>query len=155
MKVCLFLVLLFFSSLSFGNLIIYDCKIKELRGNRWICTKYPELCSFVFYIDHKLKKIYRSHEKEMLKVLIDKWNDKKLIAHENFPKIDDRFTEQYFYKINFLNNDFLMANEYITSSGRYLSQDDIDLAFKKNKRSFSYYKPKLFSEKGICELTNN
>jgi hypothetical protein len=42
-----------------------------------------------------------------------------------------------------------MANEYMTSTGRYLTQEDIDMA---DKRSFSYYKPKLFSEKGSCNL---
>jgi hypothetical protein len=42
-----------------------------------------------------------------------------------------------------------MANEYMTNTGRYLTQEDIDMA---DKKSFSYNKPKLFSEKGSCNL---
>ena len=87
--------------------------------------------------------------KKLVKVVTDKWDEKLIIAHEDQNRIDNRFIEQYYYKIELSSGNFLMANEYMTNTGRYLTQEDIDMA---DKRTFSYNKPKLFSEKGSCNL---
>jgi hypothetical protein len=44
-----------------------------------------------------------------------------------------------------------MANEYRTNSGRYLTQDDINAT---DKKRFSYYRPRLFSETGRCRFSS-
>jgi hypothetical protein len=130
---------------------VYRCTIKRLRGNEFICREYPNLCNFVFIVDESSKKISRKDEEEknLVKVVTDRWDEKLVIAHEDQNRIDNRFIEQYYYKIELGSGNFLMANEYMTNTGRYLTQEDIDMA---DKRSFSYYKPKLFSEKGSCNL---
>ena len=130
---------------------VYRCTIPKIRGNDFVCREYPNLCNFVFVVDESSKKISRKDEenKTPVKVVTDKWDEKVIIAHEDQNRVDDRFIEQYFYKIELSTGNFLMANEYMTNKGRYLTQEDIDLA---DKRSFSYYKPKLFSEKGRCNL---
>jgi len=130
---------------------VYRCTIKRLRGNEFICREYPNLCNFVFVVDESSKKISRKDEEEknLVKVVTDRWDEKLVIAHEDQNRIDNRFIEQYYYKIELGSGNFLMANEYMTNTGRYLTQEDIDIA---DKRSFSYNKPKLFSEKGSCNL---
>ena len=130
---------------------VYRCTIKRLRGNEFICREYPNLCNFVFIVDESSKKISRKDEEEknLVKVVTDRWDEKLVISHEDQNRIDNRFIEQYYYKIELGSGNFLMANEYMTNTGRYLTQEDIDMA---DKRSFSYNKPKLFSEKGSCNL---
>ena len=130
---------------------VYRCSITQMRGNDFVCREYPNLCNFVFMVDESSKKISRKDEgdKKLVKVVTDKWDEKLIIAHEDQNRIDNRFIEQYYYKIELSSGNFLMANEYMTNTGRYLSQEDIDLA---DKKSFSYNKPKLFSEKGSCNL---
>jgi hypothetical protein len=130
---------------------VYRCTITQMRGNDFVCREYPNLCNFVFIVDESTKKISRkdAEQKNLVTVVTDKWDEKMIIAHEDQNRIDNRFIEQYFYKIELGTGNFLMANEYMTNTGRYLSQEDINLA---DKRSFSYYKPKLFSEKGRCNL---
>jgi hypothetical protein len=137
--------------LSSAEATVYRCTIKRIRGNDFVCREYPNLCNFVFIVDESTKKISRKDEenKNLVKVVTDKWDEKLIIAHEDQNRVDNRYIEQYFYKIELGSGNFLMANEYMTSTGRYLSQEDIDMA---DKRSFSYYKPKLFSEKGNCNL---
>jgi hypothetical protein len=137
--------------LSSAEATVYRCTIKRIRGNDFVCREYPNLCNFVFIVDESTKKISRKDEenKNLVKVVTDKWDEKLIIAHEDQNRVDNRYIEQYFYKIELGSGNFLMANEYMTGTGRYLSQEDIDMA---DKRSFSYYKPKLFSEKGNCNL---
>lgn len=137
--------------LSSAEATVYRCTIKRLRGNEFICREYPNLCNFVFIVDESSKKISRKDEEEknLVKVVTDRWDEKLVIAHEDQNRIDNRFIEQYYYKIELGSGNFLMANEYMTNTGRYLTQEDIDMA---DKRSFSYNKPKLFSEKGSCNL---
>jgi hypothetical protein len=137
--------------LSPAEATVYRCTIKRLRGNEFICREYPNLCNFVFVVDESSKKISRKDEEEknLVKVVTDRWDEKLVIAHEDQNRIDNRFIEQYYYKIELGSGNFLMANEYMTNTGRYLTQEDIDIA---DKRSFSYNKPKLFSEKGSCNL---
>ena len=137
--------------LSSAEATVYRCTIKRIRGNDFVCREYPNLCNFVFIVDESGKKISRKDEenKNLVKVVTDKWDEKLIIAHEDQNRVDNRYIEQYFYKIELGSGNFLMANEYMTSTGRYLSQEDIDMA---DKRSFSYYKPKLFSEKCRCNL---
>jgi hypothetical protein len=137
--------------LSSAEATVYRCAIKRIRGNDFVCREYPNLCNFVFIADESSKKISRkdAENKNLVKVVTDKWDEKLIIAHEDQNRVDNRYIEQYFYKIELGSGNFLMANEYMTSTGRYLSQEDIDMA---DKRSFSYYKPKLFSEKGSCNL---
>lgn len=130
---------------------VYRCSITKIRGNDFICREYPNLCNFVFIVDESVKKISRKDEeqKNLVKIVVDKWNEKLIITHEDQSRVDNRFIEQYFYKIEIGTGNFLMANDYMTNTGRYLTQEDIEMA---DKRSFSYYKPKLFSEKGRCNL---
>jgi hypothetical protein len=137
--------------LSSTEAATYRCTIKRMRGNDFVCREYPNLCNFVFIVDEASKKISRKdeEEKKLVKVATDKWDENLIIAHEDQNRVDNRFIEQYYYKIELGSGNFLMANEYMTNTGRYLTQEDIDMA---DKRSFSYYKPKLFSEKGSCNL---
>jgi len=130
---------------------VYRCSITKMRGNDFVCREYPNLCNFVFIVDESAKKISRKdpEQKNLVKIIVDKWDEKLIITHEDQTRVDNRFIEQYFYKIEIGTGNFLMANEYMTNTGRYLTQEDIDMA---DKRSFSYYKPLLFSEKGRCNL---
>jgi hypothetical protein len=139
------------SLLSSAEAAIYHCTIKRMRGNDFVCREFPNLCNFIFIVDETSKKIFRKDEdeKKLVKVATDKWDQKLIIAHEDQNRIDNRFVEQYYYKIELPSGNFLMANEYMTNTGRYLTQEDIDMA---DKKSFSYNKPKLFSEKGSCNL---
>jgi len=137
--------------LTSAEATVYRCTIKKIRGNEFVCREFPNLCNFVFIVDESSKKISRKDEEEknLVKVVTDRWDEKLVIAHEDQNRIDNRFIEQYYYKIELGSGNFLMANEYMTNTGRYLTQEDIDMA---DKRSFSYNKPKLFSEKGSCNL---
>lgn len=127
----------------------YQCTTTAMRGNKWICKEDPSVCSFVFSVDEKSKSIYRKIDERnpRVAVVVDKWEDNVLIAHEDQTRIDSRFIEQYFYKIEFDSGNFLMANEYVTNKGRYLTQEELNMA---DKKKYSYYRPRLFSEKGSC-----
>ena len=129
---------------------VYQCTIPKLRGNDFVCREYPNLCTFTFVIDERAQKISRrdADKDKLVTVVADKWEEKLIIAHEDQTRIDSRFLEQYFYKIELDSGNFLLANEYVTNKGRYLTQEDINLA---DPKSFGYYKPKLFSERGRCK----
>lgn len=135
---------------SLANAAVYQCTIKQLRGNEFVCREYPNLCNFIFIIDDRTQKVSRQDldKDKMVPIVVDKWEEKTIIAHEDQIRTDSRFLEQYFYKIEPESGNFLMANEYVTSKGRYLTQEDIKLA---DPKTFSYYKPKLFSERGRCK----
>ena len=130
---------------------VYQCSTPKLRGNDFVCREYPNLCNFVFIVDETNKKISRRDEDKgkLVTVIVDKWEENIIIAHEDQTRIDSRFLEQFFYKIEPGNGNFLLANEYVTSKGRYLTQEDINLA---DPKSFGYYRPKLFSERGRCKF---
>ena len=129
---------------------VYQCTTPKMRGNDFVCREYPNLCNFIFIVDEANKKISRRDEEKdkLVPVVVDKWEENIIIAHEDQPRIDSRFLEQFYYKIEPASSNFLMANEYVTNKGRYLTQEDINLA---DPKSFGYYKPKLFSEKGRCK----
>lgn len=129
---------------------VYQCTIPKLRGNDFVCREYPNLCNFNFIIDERAQKVSRrdADKDKLVPVVVDKWEENKIIAHEDQTRTDSRFIEQYFYKIELDSGNFLMANEYVTNKGRYLTQEDINLA---DPKSFGYYKPKLFSERGRCK----
>ncbi|NCW85107.1 MAG: hypothetical protein EBV69_02895 [Oxalobacteraceae bacterium] len=100
----------------------YQCTTTAMRGNKWICKEDPSVCTFAFVVDEKSKDIYRKIDERnpRVPVVVDKWED---------------------------NVNFLMANEYVTNSGRYLTQEELNMA---DKKKYSYYRPRLFSEKGRC-----
>ena len=102
-------------------------------------------------IDERTQQVSRrdSGKDKPVLVAVDKWEENKIIAHEDQTRTDSRFVEQYFYKIELDTGNFLLANEYVTNKGRYLTQEDINLA---DPKTFGYYKPKLFSERGRCKL---
>ncbi len=129
----------------------YLCVTNAMRGNRWICRDDPDVCSFAFVVDEKNKTMVRKIDEDTprVPVVIDKWEDNRIIAHEDQNRLDARFIEQYFYKIELDTGNFLMANEYVTTSGRYLTQEELNMA---DKKRYSYYRPKLFSEKGRCRF---
>jgi hypothetical protein len=129
----------------------YLCVTNAMRGNRWICRDNPDVCSFAFVVDEKNKTMVRKVDEDTprVPVVIDKWEDNRIIAHEDQNRLDARFIEQYFYKIELDTGNFLMANEYMTTSGRYLTQEELNMA---DKKRYSYYRPKLFSEKGRCRF---
>ncbi len=129
----------------------YLCVTNAMRGNRWICRDDPDVCSFAFVVDEKNKTMVRKIDEDTprVPVVIDKWEDNRIIAHEDQNRLDARFIEQYFYKIELDTGNFLMANEYMTTSGRYLTQEELNMA---DKKRYSYYRPKLFSEKGRCRF---
>ncbi len=129
----------------------YLCVTNAMRGNKWICKDDPSLCSFVFNVDEKSKNIVRNADDRnpRVPVVVDKWEDQRIIAHEDQIRVDARFIEQYFYKIELDTGNFLMANEYMTNHGRYLTQEELNMS---DKKRFSYYRPKLFSEKGRCRF---
>lgn len=130
---------------------VYQCTIPKLRGNDFVCREYPNLCNFIFVIDERTQQVSRrdSGKDKPVPVAVDKWEENKIIAHEDLTRTDSRFIEQYFYKIELDSGNFLFANEYVTNKGRYLTQEDIKLA---DPKSFGYYKPRLFSERGRCTL---
>lgn len=130
---------------------VYLCKTTAMRGNKWICKEEPSVCTFAFTVDEKRRTITRRADERNpnIPVVADKWTDDVLIAHEDQTRIDSRFIEQYFYKIEFESGNFLMANEYRTNSGRYLNQEELNLS---DKKRHSYYRPKLFTEKGRCSV---
>ena len=130
---------------------VYQCTVPKLRGNEFVCTEYPNLCNFVFVVDERTQQVSRrdASKDKPVPVTVDKWEENKIIAHEDQTRTDSRFIEQYFYKIELDSGNFLLANEYVTNKGRYLTQEDIKLA---DPKSFGYYKPKLFSERGRCKL---
>lgn len=127
------------------------CKTTAMRGNKWICTEQPGICTFAFTVNEKSRTITRRADERNKKIpiVVDKWTDNVIIAHEDQTRVDSRFIEQYFYKIELDTGNFLMANEYRTNSGRYLTQEELNLS---DKKRFSYYRPLLFSEKGRCRL---
>jgi hypothetical protein len=131
----------------------YTCVTTAMRGNRWICQDKAELCTFVFIINEREKSMVRHVDdgNSRLPVVVDKWEDKKIIAHEDQTRLDERFIEQYYYRIERDTGNFVMANEYRTNSGRYLTQDDINAT---DKKRFSYYRPRLFSETGRCKFSS-
>ncbi len=143
-------VLLVLAAVSDAQAVVYQCSIPKLRGNEFVCREYPNLCNFTFLIDERAKKISRrdTDKEKLVPVVADKWEEKFIIAHEDQTRTDSRFLEQYFYKIELDSGNFLMANEYVTNKGRYLTQEDINLA---DPKTFGYYKPKLFSERGRCK----
>ena len=129
----------------------YVCNTTAMHGNKWICKETPSVCTFTFTVNRRNQTVERQPDDDgqRIKVQVDKWDDKVLIGHEDRPRLDSRFIEQYFYKIEFDGGAFLMANEYVTNSGRYLKQEEIDMS---DRKRFSYYKPKLFSETGRCRV---
>ncbi len=131
----------------------YTCVTTAMRGNKWICQDNPTLCTFVFLVNERKQTMVRQGDdrKSQLSVVVDKWEDKKIIAHEDQTRLDSRFIEQYFYRIERDTGIFVMANEYRTNSGRYLTQDDINAT---DKKRFSYYRPRLFSETGRCRFSS-
>jgi hypothetical protein len=124
-----------------------------LRGNKWICQDNADLCTFVFIANEGEKSMVRrvNDNNPKVPVVVDKWEDKKIIAHEDQTRLDERFIEQYYYRIERDTGNFVMANEYRTNSGRYLTQDDINAT---DKKRFSYYRPRLFSETGRCKFSS-
>ncbi|MBM3336270.1 MAG: hypothetical protein FJY60_01015 [Betaproteobacteria bacterium] len=131
----------------------YTCVTNALRGNKWICQDNADLCTFVFIVNEKEKTMVRrvNDNNPRVPVVVDKWEDKKIIAHEDQTRLDERFIEQYYYRIERDTGNFVMANEYRTNSGRYLTQDDINAT---DKKRFSYYRPRLFSETGQCKFSS-
>ncbi len=138
-------------SLGHAHAAVYQCTIPKLRGNDFVCREYPNLCTFSFTLDERAQKVSRrdADKDKLVPVVVDKWEENKIIAHEDQTRTDSRFVEQYFYKIELDSGNFLLANEYVTNKGRYLTQEDINLA---DPKTFGYYKPKLFSERGRCKL---
>ena len=144
-------LLLASTALAEAQAAVYQCSIPKLRGNDFVCREYPNLCNFTFTIDERAQKVSRrdADKDKLVPVLVDKWEEQKIIAHEDQTRTDSRFVEQYFYKIELDSGNFLLANEYVTNKGRYLTQEDINLA---DPKTFGYYKPKLFSERGRCKI---
>ncbi len=130
----------------------WTCVTTALRGNKWICQDDVKLCSFVFTVNESKKTMTRrpSAEEPSIPVVVDKWEENKIIAHEDRPRLDSRFIEQYYYKIELDTGNFLMANEYMTNSGRYLTQEELNMADP--KKYARWYKPRLFTETGRCRF---
>ena len=129
----------------------FECTTPAMRGNKWICNEDPQLCSFIFagnQRDKTLKRKGRDGEPN-IQIVVDKWDEKFVIAHEDRPRIDNLFIEQYFYRIELDSGNFFLANDYVTNSGRYLSRDDLSAT---DKKRFSYNPPKFFSEPGNCKM---
>ena len=131
----------------------YTCVTTALRGNKWICQDNVALCTFVFLVDEKDKSMVRRVDENnpRVPVVVDKWEEKKIIAHEDQTRLDKGLIEQYYYRIELDTGKFVMANEYQTNSGRYLTQEDINAT---DKKRFSYYRPRLFSETGSCKFSS-
>lgn len=131
----------------------YTCVTTALRGNKWICQDNVALCTFVFLVDEKDKSMVRRVDENnpRVPVVVDKWEEKKIIAHEDQTRLDKGLIEQYYYRIELDTGKFVMANEYQTNSGRYLTQEDINAT---DKKRFSYHRPRLFSETGSCKFSS-
>ena len=129
----------------------YTCVTTALRGNKWICQDNVALCTFVFLVDEKDKSMVRrvNDDNPKVPVVVDKWETEKIIAHEDQTRLDKGLIEQYYYRIERDTGKFVLANEYRTNSGRYLTQEDINAT---DKKRFSYYRPRLFSETGSCKF---
>jgi hypothetical protein len=129
----------------------YTCVTTALRGNKWICQDNVAICSFVFLVDEKDKSMVRrvNDDNPKVPVVVDKWETEKIIAHEDQTRLDKGLIEQYYYRIELDTGKFVMANEYQTNSGRYLTQEDINAT---DRKRFSYYRPRLFSETGSCKF---
>ena len=129
----------------------YTCVTTALRGNKWICQDNVAICSFVFLVDEKDKSMVRrvNDDNPKVPVVVDKWETEKIIAHEDQTRLDKGLVEQYYYRIERDTGKFVLANEYRTNSGRYLTQEDINAT---DKKRFSYYRPRLFSETGSCKF---
>lgn len=129
----------------------FECTTPAMRGNQWICTEDPQLCSFIFAGSQRDKTLIRKGRDggPNIQIVVDKWDEKFIIAHEDRPRIDNLFIEQYFYRIELDSGKFFLANDYVTNSGRYLSRDDLAAT---DKKRFSYNAPKFFSEPGICKM---
>ncbi len=130
----------------------YNCVTTAFRGNKWICKEDPTVCTFTFTVNEKSKAMTRraSDEEPRVPVTVDKWEEGKIIAHEDRNRVDSRFIEQYYYKIELETGNFLMANEYMTNSGRYLTQEELNAADP--KKYARWFKPRLFSETGTCRF---
>lgn len=130
----------------------YTCVTTAFRGNKWICKDDVNVCSFVFTVNEKTKVMTRraSDDEPSVPVVVDKWEDNKIIAHEDRNRVDSRFIEQYYYKIELESGNFLMANEYMTNSGRYLTQEELNAADP--KKYARWFKPRLFTETGHCRF---
>jgi hypothetical protein len=131
----------------------YTCVTTALRGNKWICQDNVALCTFVFLVNEKDKSMVRRVDENnpRVPVVVDKWEEKKIIAHEDQTRLDTGLIEQYYYRIELDTGKFVMANEYQTNSGRYLTQEDINAT---DKKRFSYHRPRLFSETGSCKFAS-
>ena len=129
----------------------YTCVTTALRGNKWICQDNVALCTFVFLVNEKDKSMVRRVDENnpRVPVVVDKWEEKKIIAHEDQTRLDKGLIEQYYYRIELDTGKFVIANEYKTNSGRYLTQEDINAT---DRKRFSYYRPRLFSETGSCKF---
>lgn len=131
----------------------YTCVTTALRGNKWICQDNAALCTFVFNVSEKNKAMVRwvDENNPKISVVVDKWEETKIIAHEDQTRLDQGMIEQYYYRIELDTGKFVIANEYKTNSGRYLTQADINAT---DKKRFSYYRPRLFSETGRCKFAS-
>ena len=129
----------------------YTCVTTALRGNKWICQDNADLCTFVFNVNEKNKAMVRwiDENNPKVPVVVDKWEATKILAHEDQTRLDQGMIEQYYYRIELDTGKFVIANEYKTNSGRYLTQEDINAT---DKKRFSYYRPRLFSETGRCKF---
>jgi hypothetical protein len=129
----------------------FECTTPAMRKNKWICKEDPQLCSFIFAGSQRDKTLLRKGRdgEPNIKIVVDKWDDKYIIAHEDRPRIDNLFIEQFFYRIELDSGNFFLANDYVTNSGRYLSRDDIAAT---DKKRFSYNPPKFFTEPGTCKM---
>ena len=129
------------------------CKVTAMNKNKWICKEKESVCTFDFRVNKKKKTIIRETEGESptMQVKVDKWDDKVIIAHEDRPRVAKLYLEQYFYKIELDTGKFLMANEFVTNSGRYLTQEDMRAAQPKGFFAH-YYVPQLISQPGTCTI---
>ncbi len=129
----------------------FNCSVTAMRGNTWICTEDTNLCNFIFTGSELEKKLQRKSPDgdANIPLVVEKWTDKHIILREDRTRIDSLFLEQYFYRIELDTGKFLVANSYVTNSGRYLSKDDL-LAM--DKKHFGYNRPSFFSEPGRCKM---
>ena len=129
----------------------FECTTPAMRGNKWICNEDKQLCSFIFAGSQRDKTLMRKGRdgEPNIKIVVEKWDEKFVIAVEDRPRIDNLFTEQYFYRIELDSGKFFLANDYVTNSGRYLSRDDLSAT---DKKRFSYNPPKFFTEAGTCKM---
>jgi hypothetical protein len=90
----------------------YTCVTTALRGNKWICQDNVALCTFVFLVNEKDKSMVRRVDENnpRVPVVVDKWEEKKIIAHEDQTRLDKGLIEQYYYRIELDTGKFVMAN---------------------------------------------